>query len=58
MVHIKKKLWKNKNKCEREKIVLFKKLNDISSALKNNGEDNGTPLQYSCLENPMDGGAW
>ena len=19
---------------------------------------NGTPLQYSCLENPMDGGAW
>ena len=21
-------------------------------------EDNGTPLQYSCLENPMDGGAW
>ena len=22
------------------------------------GERNGTPLQYSCLENPMDGGAW
>ena len=22
------------------------------------GEGNGTPLQYSCLENPMDGGAW
>ena len=21
-------------------------------------ENNGTPLQYSCLENPMDGGAW
>ena len=21
-------------------------------------EDNGKPLQYSCLENPMDGGAW
>ena len=21
-------------------------------------EDNGTPLQYSCLENSMDGGAW
>ena len=21
-------------------------------------ESNGTPLQYSCLENPMDGGAW
>ena len=22
------------------------------------GEGNGTPLQYSCLENPMNGGAW
>ena len=23
-----------------------------------NGEGNGNPLQYSCLENPMDGGTW
>ena len=23
-----------------------------------NRESNGTPLQHSCLENPMDGGAW
>ena len=23
-----------------------------------NGEGNGNPLQYSCLENPMDRGAW
>ena len=22
------------------------------------GEGNGSPLQYSCLENPMDRGAW
>ena len=22
------------------------------------GEGNGNPFQYSCLENPMDGGAW
>ena len=22
------------------------------------GESDGTPLQYSCLQNPMDGGAW
>ena len=22
------------------------------------GEGNGTPIQYYCLENPMDGGAW
>ena len=25
---------------------------------RGNGECNGTPLQYSCLENPLDGGAW
>ena len=25
---------------------------------KDLGEGNGNPLQYSCLENPMDGGAW
>ena len=23
-----------------------------------NGESDGTPLQYSCLENPTEGGAW
>ena len=23
-----------------------------------NGESNSTPLQYSCLENPKDGGGW
>ena len=26
--------------------------------ITDSGEGNGTPLQYSCLENPMDGGAW
>ena len=25
---------------------------------KADGEGNGNPLQYSCLENPMDGGTW
>ena len=28
------------------------------SLVSNDGEGNGTPLQYSCLENPMDGEAW
>ena len=28
------------------------------SSSRPNGEGNGNPLQYSCLENPMDGGAW
>ena len=26
--------------------------------MHDSGEGNGTPLQYSCLGNPMDGGAW
>ena len=31
----------------------------ISEGINNRtGEGDGTPLQYSCLENPMDGGAW
>jgi len=31
---------------------------DIHVSSVDAGESNGTPLQYSCLENPMDGGAW
>ena len=30
----------------------------LHSVVRKFGEGNGTPLQYSCLENPMDGGAW
>ena len=30
----------------------------LPSPLQRLGEGNGTPLQYPCLENPMDGGAW
>ena len=30
----------------------------MSQAREGGGEGSGTPLQYSCLENPMDGGAW
>ena len=30
----------------------------VGGLLQGAGEGNGTPLQYSCLENPMDGGAW
>ena len=25
---------------------------------RSSGEENGNPFQYSCLENPVDGGAW
>ena len=34
---------------------------DMSSILglgRSPGKRNGNPLQYSCLENPMDGGTW
>ena len=47
------------------KDFLFSKLQPVFviSCLYNylnifDGEGNGTPLQYSYLENPMDGGAW
>ena len=30
----------------------------MSTYRHQHGEGNGTPLQYSCLANPMDGGAW
>ena len=36
--------------CIRCSIYMF--ISDLT------GEGNGTPLQYSCLDNPMDGGAW
>ena len=31
---------------------------DIPGSGMSPGEGNGNPLQYSCLGNPMDGGAW
>ena len=31
---------------------------NISGINLRTGKSNGNPLQYSCLENPMDGGAW
>ena len=30
----------------------------LDKSIQKLGEGNGTPLQYSCLENPMDAGAW
>ena len=37
-------------------VIYWVKGIDVSRPLV--GEGSGTPLQYSCLENPMDGGAW
>ena len=33
-------------------------MREIPGSGRSPGEGNGNPLQYSCLENPMDGGAW
>ena len=33
-------------------------LGSIPGSGKSSGEGNGNPLQYSCLEDPMDRGAW
>ena len=38
-------------------LILFR-LTFLAESKKIIGEGNGTPLQYSCLENPMDRGAW
>ena len=37
--------------------LTLKKLK-LNGSMKTYREGNGTPLQYSCLENPMDKGAW
>ena len=39
----------------------MQQMEDVASVLgsgKSPGEENGNPLQYSCLDNPMDTGAW
>ena len=33
-------------------------MDDLEGIVLSDGEGTGDPLQYSCLENPMDGGAW
>ena len=33
-------------------------LSSIPGSGRSPGEGNGKPVQYSCLENPMDRGAW
>ena len=49
---------------EADGLLSHVEIPEIFLSLKNegllltSGEGNGTPLQYSCLENPIDGGAW
>ena len=43
------------HEIERHLLLGRKVMTNLDSIF---GEGNGTPLQYSCLENPMHGGAW
>ena len=42
----------------KESACIAGDLGSIPGLGRSPGEGNGKPLQYSCLENPMDGGAW
>ena len=42
----------------KESACIAGDLDSIPGSGRSPGEGNGDPLQYSCLENPMDGGAW
>ena len=37
-------------------LYLYNNISDVTEIVI--GEGNGNPLQYSCLANPMDRGAW
>ena len=39
-------------------LLFFFELFILHWNIANYAEGNGNPRQYSCLENPMDGGAW
>ena len=43
------------NEVKRRLLLGRKVMTNLDSIF---GEGSGNPLQYSCLENPMDGGAW
>ena len=51
--------WIISQRASQEKgEVLLQSHSNLALCRVFTGEGSGTPLQYSCLENPMDGGAW
>ena len=56
-----KKIQSIQHCIEKEELYLRIELPNNFTILRSSlayGEGNGAPLQYSCLETPMDGGAW
>ena len=55
------KMQKQRKTVKQNKVLIIHKTKSQGNLVPPqvlSGEGNGTPLQYSCLENPMDGGAW
>ena len=50
--------WIKMMQYKYSELLLGHEKNEIMPPAVKWGEGNGTPLQYSCLENPMDRGAW
>ena len=55
--------WENGNRCHllntcKASAYNVGDLGSIPGSGRSSGEGNGNPLQYSCLENPIDGGSW
>ena len=47
-----------RNKEVKVPVCNAEDLGSIPGLERSSGEGNGNPLQYSCLENPIEGGAW
>ena len=62
------KVWKSystedvitviEGKKKKSKVKKLEHICYLAGNILRFGEGNGTPLQYSCLENPIDGGGW
>ena len=52
------RLWELKVQGRVPETCKWRPRNELGCPCLHTREGNGTPLQYSCLENPMDGGAW
>ena len=50
--------WLKKKKKSSASAGEVRDAGSIPGSGRSPGEGNGNPLQYSCLENPMEGGAW